>query len=192
MTATAPTLRGRIYALLRYSDPTPAARQLRVAHLIVLGIGLLAVILLSLDEFAKDYRHLLRGIIWTVTFIFFAEYLMRLWVAPEAPRYDQETPLKARLRWAGSLPGLINLLAVMPAFMFAGGYTITGADAASVFCILWILKVGLHAPAFSTLARVVSNERAPIASVLKAGACRPTLRIQRMQNTEAASAPVMV
>ena len=166
MTATAPTLRGRIYALLRYSDPTPAARQLRVAHLIVLGIGLLAVILLSLDEFAKDYRHLLRGIIWTVTFIFFAEYLMRLWVAPEAPRYDQETPLKARLRWAGSLPGLINLLAVMPAFMFAGGYTITGADAASVFCILWILKVGLHAPAFSTLSRVVSNERAPIASVL--------------------------
>jgi len=166
VTATAPTLRGRIYALLRYSDPTPAARQLRVAHLIVLGIGLLAVILLSLDEFAKDYRHLLRGIIWTVTFIFFAEYLMRLWVAPEAPRYDQETPLKARLRWAGSLPGLINLLAVMPAFMFAGGYTITGADAASVFCILWILKVGLHAPAFSTLARVVSNERAPIASVL--------------------------
>ena len=50
--------------------------------------------------------------------------------------------------------------------MFAGGYAITGADAASVFCVLWILKVGLHAPAFSTLARVVSNERAPIASVL--------------------------
>ena len=91
---------------------------------------------------------------------------MRLWVAPETPRYDQDSPTKARLRWAVSIPGLIGLLAVLPAFMFAGGYAITGADAASVFCILWILKVGLHAPAFSTLARVVSNERAPIASVL--------------------------
>ena len=50
MTATAPTLRARLYALLRYSDPTPGARQVRVAHLIVLGIGLFAVILLSVDE----------------------------------------------------------------------------------------------------------------------------------------------
>ena len=166
VTATAPTLRARIYALLRYSDPTPAARQVRVVHLIVLGIGLFAVILLSVDELDGQVRQVLRTIIWTVTFIFLVEYLTRLWVAPETPRYDQDTPTKARLRWAMSIQGLIGLLAVLPAFMFAGGYAITGADAASVFCILWILKVGLHAPAFSTLARVVSNERGPIASVL--------------------------
>ena len=72
----------------------------------------------------------------------------------------------ARLRWAMSLPGLIGLLASVPAVMLAGGYGITGSDTASVFCILWILKLGLHAPAFGTLARVISNERAPIASVL--------------------------
>ena len=52
------------------------------------------------------------------------------------------------------------------AVMLAGGYSIVGGDAASVFCILWILKLGLHAPAFGTLVRVISNERAPIASVL--------------------------
>ncbi|HZB52783.1 MAG TPA: cyclic nucleotide-gated ion channel [Reyranella sp.] len=166
MTTTAPTPRARIYALLRYSDPTPAARQVRVVHLIVLAIGLFAVILLSVDELEGQVRQILRVIIWTVTFIFLVEYLTRLWVAPETPRYDQDTPAKARLRWALSIQGMIGLLAVLPAFMFAGGYAITGADAASVFCVLWILKVGLHAPAFSTLARVVSNERAPIASVL--------------------------
>jgi len=166
VTATASTLRARIYALLRYTDPTPAARQWRAVNLTVLGIGLMAVILLSVDELDAQLRSLLRSVIWTVTFIFLAEYLVRLWIAPESRRYDQDTPLKARLRWAMSIEGLIGLLAVMPAFMFAGGYTITGADTASVFCILWILKVGLHAPAFSTLARVVSNERAPIASVL--------------------------
>jgi voltage-gated potassium channel len=166
VTTTAPALRARIYALLRYSDPTPAARQVRVVHLIVLAVGLFAVILLSVDELAGQIRQILRVIIWTVTFIFLVEYLTRLWVAPETPRYDQDTPTKARLRWALSTQGMIGLLAVLPAFMFAGGYAITGADAASVFCVLWILKVGLHAPAFSTLARVVSNERAPIASVL--------------------------
>ncbi|MEZ0305641.1 MAG: ion transporter, partial [Hyphomicrobiaceae bacterium] len=166
MTATAPTLRARIYALLRYSDPTPAARQWRAANLMVLGIGLLAVILLSIDEMDGQVRRILRIVIWCVTIVFFVEYLLRLWVAPETPRYDQDTPTMARLRWSGSIPGLIALLAILPAIMFAGGYGITGADTASVFCVLWILKVGLHAPAFSTLARVVSNERAPIASVL--------------------------
>ena len=166
VTATAPTMRARIYALLRYSDPTPAARQWRVANLIVLGIGLMAVILLSIDQLDEQVRRILRIVIWCVTVVFFVEYLLRLWVAPETPRYDQDSPTTARLRWAISIPGLIAMLAVLPAVMFAGGYGITGADTASVFCILWILKVGLHAPAFSTLARVISNERAPIASVL--------------------------
>ena len=166
VTATAPTLRAKLYALLRYRDPTPGARQVRVVHLFVLGIGLLAVILLSIAELRGDIRHVLRTAIWTVTFIFLVEYLARLWVAPEAPHYDQASDIKARLRWAVSLQGLIGLLAILPAFMFFGGYGIKGADAASVFCILWIMKLGLHAPAFSTLSRVVSNERAPIASVL--------------------------
>ena len=166
VTATAPTVRARFYALLRYSDPTPAARQWRTVNLLVLGLGLFAVILLSIDEMDEQLRRVLRSTIWFVTTIFFVEYLLRLWVAPEAPRFDQDSPTMARLRWAVSLPGLIALAAILPAFLFAGGYAITGADTASVFCILWILKIGLHAPAFSTLARVVSNERAPIASVL--------------------------
>ena len=139
---------------------------MRMVEVTVLAIGLLAVIILSVDNIEREIRHILRGIIWAVTFLFLVEYLTRLWVAPESPFYEHESPLRARLQWAVSLPGLVHLLAVTPALMFAAGYTITGADAASVFCILWILKLGLHAPAFSTLARVVSNERAPITSVL--------------------------
>src|SRR5262249_1184816 len=123
-TATAPSSRARIYALLRYSDPTPAAPQGRVVSLLVLGSGLLAGIVASIDELEHGRRRLLRVTIWTVTFTFLAEYLLRLWAAPEAPRYDQDTPLQARLHWARSVEGLINLLAVTPAFLFAGGYAI--------------------------------------------------------------------
>ena len=122
--------------------------------------------LLSIDELAAEFRHALRGIIWIVTLIFLAEYALRLWAAPEGPHYDDGSPARARFQYALSIEGLINLLAVIPAVMFFGGYTITAADTASIFAVLWILKLGLHAPAFSTLSRVVSNERAPIASVL--------------------------
>ncbi len=166
MTATAPTLRARIFALFRPSNPTPAARRMRLVELVVLAVGLLAVIILSVDQIEREARHLLRGIIWSVTLIFLVEYLVRLWMAPEIPFYEQESASKARLHWALSVSGLIHLLAITPALMLVAGYTITGADTASVFCIVWIMKLGLHAPAFSTLARVVSNERAPITSVL--------------------------
>jgi voltage-gated potassium channel len=166
VTDTAPTLRARIYTALRYTDPSPAGRRWRAIHLTVLGIGLIAVILLSIDELPAQFKERLRLVILAITVIFLVEYVVRLWVAPEITRFDQRSPTMARLRWAISLPGLIGLLAIMPAVMLAGGYGITGDDTASVFCVLWILKVGLHAPAFSTLAQVISNERAPIASVL--------------------------
>lgn len=166
MTAANKTFRSQVYEVLRPADPTPGARRWRKIHLTVLGIGLLAVILLSIDELLGPHRAFLRGAIWCVTIFFLVEYATRLWVAPEWPHMADMSPMMARLRWATSLPGLIGVLAVMPAVMLAGGYSIIGADAASVFCILWILKLGLHAPAFGTLARVISNERAPIASVL--------------------------
>ena len=166
MTGITPTLRARIYGLLRYNDLSPAGRRWRSLHLTVLGVGLLAVILLSVDQYPADFKRVLRVVIWVVTIVFFVEYLVRLWVAPEMTNPAEQSPTRARLRWAISVPGLIGLLAIMPAVMLAGGYGITGADTASLFCILWILKLGLHAPAFNTLARVLSNERAPIASVL--------------------------
>jgi hypothetical protein len=165
VTAASKKLRSQVFSALRPSEPSPAARRWRTFHLIVLAVGLLAVILLSIDEFASGHRAYLRGAIWIVTTIFLVEYLVRLWVAPEVPTYVDKSPTRARLHWIVSLPGLIGLLATMPAVMLTGGYSITGADTASVFCILWIMKLGLHAPAFGTLARVISNERAPIASV---------------------------
>jgi len=166
VTAPATTLRAQVFTILRFTDPSPGGRRWRVIHLTVLGVGLLSVILLSIDELHAIHRQGLRVVVWLVTLFFLAEYLARLWVAPEAPVYGEMSPTLARLHWAVSVPGLIGLLAILPAVMVAGGYGITGADTASVFCILWILKLGLHAPAFGTLARVISNERAPIASVL--------------------------
>jgi voltage-gated potassium channel len=160
------TLRPRIYSILRYSDYSPIGRHWQSFHLGALGVGLLAVIFLSIDNLPDSIRYDLRLVIWVITIIFFLEYLVRLWVAPEIARFDHNRPMVARLRWAMSIPGLINLLAVLPAVMMGVGYAITGADAASIFCILWVLKLGLHAPAFGTLARVVSNERAPLTSIL--------------------------
>ena len=65
-----------------------------------------------------------------------------------------------------SLTGLIGLLAILPAVALLTRYSVAGTDAASIFCFFWILKLGLHAPAMETLGRVISNERATLASIL--------------------------
>jgi voltage-gated potassium channel len=163
---TSSTLRARVHALLHFTDPTDAGRRWRTLHFIVLAVGIFAVILLSIDELPADTRNVLRYTIWSVAVLFFVEYIVRLWVAPEAVRLNELSPAAARLRWAISLPGLVGLLATMPAMMWLADYKIVGPDAASIFCALWILKLGFHAPALGTLARVIENERAPIASVL--------------------------
>jgi len=54
VTAAEKTLRAQMFDILRPNDPTPGARRWRTAHLVVLSIGLLAVILLSIDEMLGD------------------------------------------------------------------------------------------------------------------------------------------
>ncbi len=98
--------------------------------------------------------------------VFLLEYAVRIWSCPEMPRYAGLNEGMARIRWAVSTNGLIGLLAVVPALAIGSGHMVANSDYASTFCFLWILKLGLHAPAMTTLTRVISNERATLASVL--------------------------
>ena len=166
MAATASTTRSRVYAILRHSDNSSSGRRWRALHLLVLGAGLLAVALSSIDKLPYLLDRGLPIVIVAVAAIFLAEYIIRIWAAPEAPRFAGHSEGFARLRWALSANGLIGLLAVVPAFTITTGSVSADSDYAAVFCILWVLKLGEHAPAMSTLARVISNERATLASVL--------------------------
>ena len=160
------TARARTHAVLSYHDYSPGARRYRALHLVVLGAGLVAVALSSVEGLSPIIDRTLPVIILIVSGVFLAEYIARLWTAPEDGRFANLSPPAARLRWALTGTGLIGLLAVVPAFTVTTGTIQADSDAAAVFCILWVLKLGLYAPAMGTLARVISNERATLASVL--------------------------
>ena len=165
MTATISSARAQTYAILGQSDFNTVGRRWRAFHLTVLGAGLLAVALSSLDKLPDLFQQSLTITIVSVAGVFLAEYVARLWIAPESPRYAGLGDGKARLHWALSANGLIGLLAIVPAFAITAGTVHADSDAAPIFCILWVLKLGAHAPAMGTLARVISNERATLASV---------------------------
>jgi voltage-gated potassium channel len=160
------TLRARTYAILRHSDGGQSGKRWRSFHLIVLGSGLLAVALSSLNSLPATVDEALQVVIVMVAGVFLAEYFVRLWVAPEWEHHSGLSETGARLRWVLSVPGLISLLAVVPALTITTGSVKADSDATAIFCFLWILKLSLHAPAMTTLARVAANERGVLASVL--------------------------
>jgi voltage-gated potassium channel len=164
--ATVSTFRSRAYAILRHSDNSLGGLRWRAFHLFVLVAGLIAVAVSSVDDLPELLGHALTAIIALVAGIFLAEYVVRLWAAPEAPRYAGQSDMAARLRWGCSITGLIGLLAVVPAFTITTGSVKADSDHAAIFCLLWVLKLSVHAPAMGTLGRVISNERARLASVL--------------------------
>jgi voltage-gated potassium channel len=164
--ATAPSTRARVYAVFGSSDFGHAGRHWRAFHLIVLAAGLLAVALSSVEGLPPLVDRILTTIVEAVAFVFFVEYLIRLWTAPESARFAGLSDGMARLRWALSGNGLIGLLAVVPIAAVSSGTIHADGDAVPIFCVLWILKLSVHAPAMNTVVRVIANERASLASVV--------------------------
>jgi voltage-gated potassium channel len=157
--------RARAYAVLRPYDNSAGARRWRTFHFCVLSAGLLAVAVSSIDDLPNLLDRSLAAVIVLVAVVFLAEYVVRLWAIPESSRYSGMSEGEARLRWALSVNGVIGLLAVLPAFGITTGVVDADSDIAAIFCLLWVFKLGLYAPAMETLARVISNERATLASV---------------------------
>lgn len=132
----------------------------------ILVAGLLAIAISSIDGLPDRVYELLTAVVVLVALAFFFEYLARLWAAPESSRSAGLSDASARLHWALSADGLVGLLAIVPVFAIAFGSIHANHEAAPIFCVFWVLKLSIHAPAMTTLSRVIVNERATLASVV--------------------------
>src|ERR1043165_9030898 len=126
------TLRARIWGLLDPHGEGHAARQLRVLNNLINVIGLASVSVGTLEHLTPEVRTAAAALTAVVAGLFFVEYLVRLWIAPENPLVHGASDLRARLRWMVSIEGIIDLLAVIPALATVSGGARLGADSASV------------------------------------------------------------
>lgn len=156
------TARARICELLDRNSHTHAARRVRMLEVFLILIGIFSVATGTVDGATPAARSLAAGVTGIVAVVFFAEYLVRLWIAPENPLLRSTAEALSRLRWVVSPEGIIDLLAVIPAVAAASGGARLGAESASVFVLLWVLKLATHAPGVGLIARVVHNERSAL------------------------------
>jgi voltage-gated potassium channel len=158
------TLRARIYSLLDPASDGHAARRMRGLEVVLILVGISSVSAGTVDGLPPEARLVAAVVTGIVAALFFAEYLARLWVAPENPHLHHVGQARSRMQWVFSAEGIIDLLAVLPAVATAYGGARLGAESASVFVLLWVLKLATHAQGVRLIARVFHNERSALSA----------------------------
>jgi voltage-gated potassium channel len=139
----------------RGSGPVGLAFEIFLIALI--AANALAVTIESIPEIGNAYRDLFNAFEIVSVVIFTIEYFLRIWTAPEDPRYTGST-LTGRLRMMLHPYMLIDLIAIVPAYAAIFVPTVD-LRILRLFRLFRLLKIARYSPAVSTLIHVLSSER---------------------------------
>lgn len=117
-------------------------------------------VVVSLDSVAKlaaQYGHYFQMFEIASVVVFTGEYVLRVWTAPEDPRYA-DRPLVDRVRYVLQPYMLIDLAAIAPAYI-ALFVPMADLRILRLFRLFRLLKIARYSPAVSTLIHVLSLER---------------------------------
>lgn len=144
----------------RPNDPLGRAVDLSLILLILANVG--AIVLESVPGYRLDHRDVFRGFETVSVIVFTLEYALRLWSAPELPDPGNPARRMSRTRWALSPLGLIDLLAILPFYI----YLLLPEPALSLLILrvfralrlLRIFKLARYSPALNMLLSVIRKE----------------------------------
>lgn len=153
--------RRRLYLLLQPESPGSGARIFRIAHHLMVAAGVAIIMTATVASIEATYGRALAVGFYVVAVFFFAEYVLRLIVAPEAPGGEHRGQHGARLAWAISLGGIFDLVSALPLLI-----ALTHVPEAGLFGFVWVFKYVRYSPGLASLGRVISNARQALLSVL--------------------------
>ncbi len=150
--------RKRIYEILeRDAVRDPTAHVVHVALVLLILGNAAAAVLETVPEIDTGYRGELH-VFEVLSFCVFAvEYVLRMWAAPEHPRFRGMTVGQARLRYAMTPSAVIDLLSVAP----FGLVLLVNADlrAVALFRLIRFMKLARYSPGLASLVEAVRSER---------------------------------
>lgn len=157
------TLRRRTAELLeahRQNDPPGQAIDIFLIVLILANV--VAIILETVPGVNARYRPWLNNFEYFSIAVFTVEYLARLWSCVEQPLDDEIKPRMTRLRWAFSPLALIDLIAILPFYLFlllpASAESLLLLRVFRALRLLRIFKLTRYSPALNVLLTVVRKE----------------------------------
>ena len=151
-------IRRRLYQILEQGPVGDRASRL-VGRLLVLLIvtNLVAMTLESVPSLEARYRGLFAWIEICSLILFTTEYLLRFWVAAEYVPHDHVSSARARLRFAFSFDGIVDLVAVLP--FWAALFFPADLRFLLVLRAVRFLKLVRHSTAMRSLLAAIYTER---------------------------------
>jgi voltage-gated potassium channel len=154
----APAVRHRLYEILEEGPVADRTNRLVDRLLVALiVVNLVALILQSIPAYAARYAALFEAVEFVSLVVFSLEYLLRLWVAVEHAPFHHLSPLRARLAFALSAAGIVDLLSVLPFWMAF----VVPLDLRFVLVlrVVRFLKLARYSPGMRSLIDVLYAER---------------------------------
>jgi len=153
-----PSLRCKLCEILEQGSVLDGGSRLVSRALVILIVlNLVAAALETVPEFESRHRVLFALIEYGSLAVFTVEYGVRLWVAPENLSHRHLTSTRARLAYARSPAGLIDLVAILP-FWFAFAVP-SDLRVILVVRIARFLKLTRYSPAMRSLLEALYAER---------------------------------
>lgn len=128
-----------------------------IITLIVLNT--LAVIIETMPGALEGYQEWIRAFEWFSVAVFGVEYVLRLWSITAEPEFA--APVRGRLKWMTTPFAVIDILAILPALLFAVDLRFL-----RVLRVLRILKLGRYSESVLILGNVLKRSRRELTTSL--------------------------
>lgn len=141
-------------------DPAVRPDGLSLANKILtvaIVVSVAAAILETEASIAQRFAALFAVMEVVFTGLFLIEYLLRVWIAPEDPRFSR--PILGRLRWMATPTAIIDLIALIPALVFVGAGPVYILRLFRLARILRLAKLGRMSAAMRMMGEAIAERR---------------------------------
>jgi voltage-gated potassium channel len=161
---TPTTWRAWTHTLLERTERPSVGHRLVTAVLVSVVVGSVATAVLETLARLASAAALFRAVEAAALAVLAAEYLLRLWSAPEGDPLGAARPWRARLQYVTSFAGVIDLVAILSAVLPL--VIPIHEDWLRALRVLRLLKLARYAPALPLFVAVLKNERRPLLATL--------------------------
>jgi voltage-gated potassium channel len=156
-------LRRRVHFLLDSGGVGDRTAQLVHGALVTLVVLSVAAVVFESDpDLAARYGALFTAVEYIAVAAFTVEYALRVWSAPEHRLYADMPPLRARVAFALSASALVDLAAILPAFL--SFFLVADLRILLILRLLRFFKLARYSPGIRSIVAVLEAERKALAA----------------------------
>ncbi len=161
------SFKNRLYEELFPGSNLLVNRVYNIGMMVLIFLNVVAVILETEQSLFSSYRYYFEVFDIFSVFVFAVEYMVRLWVCTEDPRYRH--PVTGRVRYALEFLTLVDLFSFLPFFLPFVSVDLRFIRSVRLIRLFRVFKIGRYSDSLNTLTRVIKSKKEELFVTLYAG-----------------------